>query len=116
MINGVTELLMMKADVLSGFETVKVCTQYKLKNDTVIDTVPFDLLNEIKSPVYKSFAGWSFHTEANTLTGQKGYDALPVQIKEYISFLEENLRLPINFVSLGPDRKQTLMKYEKSNS
>lgn len=110
MINGVTELLMMKADVLGGFETVKVCTQYNLKNGTVIDTVPFDLLNEIKSPVYKSFSGWPLNVKGKTLSELKEYDDLPTQIKEYISFLEENLKLSINFVSLGPDRNQTLIK------
>ena len=111
MINGVTELLMMKADVLSGFETVKVCTQYNLKDGTVIDTVPFDLLNEIKSPVYKSFSGWSLNEKGKTLSELKEYDDLPTQIKNYISFLEENLKLSVNFVSLGPDRNQTLIKY-----
>jgi len=110
MINGVTELMMMKADVLNGFEIVKMCLQYKLKNGTIIDTIPFDQLNEMISPVYKSFPGWSLNFDNEIQTGIKKYNDLPEQIKKYILFLEKYYKLPINFVSLGPERNQTLIK------
>lgn len=101
MINGVTELNMMKTDVLDTFETIKVCTGYKI-NGQVTDQMPFDL-NEKVEPVYKELKGWN-----TNLTQFKNGDELPVQLKEYIQFIEEETGVPISVVSVGPDREQTL--------
>lgn len=105
MINGVTQLTMMKVDVLDTFDEINVCTQYKLKNGTLTDTMPFDLCEEEITPVYKTLKGWNAD-----ITGLTTYKSLPSALKEYIDFLEEELKVPINIVSVGPNRKQTIFK------
>ncbi|QDH81392.1 adenylosuccinate synthase [Echinicola soli] len=105
MINGVTQLYMMKADVLNIFEIIKVCTHYKLADGTVIDQLPFEI-NDVKlEPVYKECKGWN-----KDLSDVSSYDEFPEELKGYVSFLEESLNVPIKMVSVGPDRKQTIMK------
>lgn len=103
-INGVTELMMMKGDVLSGFKTLKVCTAYEY-NGRPIDHLPYNIEPEHVKPVYTEFKGWN----AN-LTGMTQYDQLPDELKKYISFIEEQVEVPISIVSVGPDRKQTIKK------
>ncbi len=103
-INGVTELMMMKGDVLSGFKTLKVCTAYEY-NGRPIDHLPYNIEPEHVKPVYTEFKGWN----AN-LTGMTQYDQLPDELKKYISFIEEQVEVPISIVSVGPDRKQTIEK------
>ena len=100
MLTGATQLVMMKVDVLNHFETINVCTHYQLLNGTVSDRLPYDLCDETVTPVYKVFKGWetdlgAFHT----------YDELPAELAAYINFLEEELNLPISFISTGPDRE-----------
>ena len=102
MINGVTQLLMMKADVLSIFPGIKVCTQYKLGNGTVTDQVPYELINENITPVYADLKGWNC-----SLKGLGERD-LPLELKNYIEFLETNLGVPISLISIGPDRTETI--------
>ena len=104
MINGVTDLIMTKPDVLSGFDEIKVCTHYKIKNE-VIDYLPFDIVNENVIPVYKTMKGWK-----NILTGMNSEKELPETMNEYISYLEKELNVPISIVSVGPDRKQTIFR------
>ena len=104
MINGVTDLIMTKPDVLSGFDEIKVCTHYKIKND-VIDYLPFDIVNENVIPVYKIMKGWK-----NILTGMYSENEFPETMNEYISYLEKELNVPISIVSVGPDRKQTIFR------
>ena len=104
MINGVTDLIMTKPDVLSGFEEIKVCTHYIINNKT-IDYLPFDMVNENVIPVYKIMKGWK-----NNLTGMNSEKELPESMNEYISFLETELNVPISIVSVGPDRKQTIFR------
>ena len=104
MINGVTDLIMTKPDVLSGFDEIKVCTHYKIKNN-VIDYLPFDIVNETVIPVYKIMKGWK-----NILTGMHSEKELPETMNEYISYLEKELNVPISIVSVGPDRKQTIFR------
>lgn len=101
-INGVTELIMMKADVLSGFETIKVCTSYKYKG-TVIDHVPYSVEDDLVEPVYKELKGW-----AQDLTNMTSMNEAPQELKDYITYLEAELNIPITIVSVGPDRKQTI--------
>jgi adenylosuccinate synthase len=102
MINGVTQLLMMKADVLSVFSTIKICTHYQLKDGSVTEMLPYELINDIIIPVYKEVKGWSV-----PLTGISE-DNLPGELMEYISFLEHHLGVPITIISTGPDRKHTI--------
>ncbi len=105
MINGVTQLSMMKVDVLDTFDEINVCTHYKLKNGALTDAMPFDLCNEDITPVYKTFKGWNVD-----LTGLTDYKSLPSELIDYINYLEEELMVPINIVSVGPNRKQTIFK------
>ncbi len=103
-INGVTQLMMMKGDVLSGFDTLKICTSYKYKGSE-IEHLPYNIEPENVMPVYKEFKGWQAD-----LTGMTSYDELPVELKEYIEFIEKEVEVPIKIVSVGPDRKQTIMR------
>ncbi len=105
MINGVTQLSMMKVDVLDTFDEINACTHYKLKNGTITDTLPFDLCVEDISPVYKSFKGWN-----TDITKLNDYKSLPTELIEYTLFLEEELKVPINIISVGPNRTQTIFK------
>ena len=103
MISGVTELIMMKADVLSGFDTVKVCCAYRV-NGKKTDRVPYDVHAEIE-PVYKDFKGWdcdlgACRTEAD----------LPASFKDYIAYIESEIGVPVKILSLGPDRDQTILR------
>ena len=104
MINGVTQLIMTKADVLSEFETIKACTGYKYKGE-VIDFMPFDVVGEELVPVYDELEGWS-----EDLTGLRSIDDIPATLQSYIDYLERILETPITIVSVGPDRSQTLMR------
>lgn len=103
-VNGVTQLYMMKGDVLSGFDTLKVCTAYKYKGET-IDHLPYNIEAENVTPVYVEKKGW----EAD-LTGMSTYDELPTEFKEYVEFIEKELEIPIKVISVGPDRTQTIIK------
>ncbi len=102
MINGVTQLLMMKADVLSIFSTIKICTHYQLKDGSITEMLPYELINDKIIPVYKEIKGWSV-----PLTGISE-DNLPSELMRYISFLELHLGVPITIISTGPDRKHTI--------
>ena len=101
-INGVTELMMMKADVLSGFKTIKICTSYMYKEQK-IEHFPYDIQEKNVKPIYKEFEGWD-----EDLTQKESFENLPKTLKEYISFIEKVLNIPISIVSVGPDRKQTI--------
>ena len=101
MIDGVTELIMMKADVLDTFDTIKVAVGYKV-NGKKSDRVPYDTYATIE-PVYKEFKGWKCD-----LTGVRKREELPANFLKYIAFIEKELGVPVKMVSLGPDRKQTI--------
>ncbi len=104
MVNGVTQLCMTKADVLSEFSHIKACTHYNYEGKQ-IDYLPFDITGDQVTPVYKEFKGWD-----KDLTGVSTLDGLPQELNEYISFLEKELQVPITFISVGPDRSQTILK------
>lgn len=106
MINGVTQLLMMKADVLSVFPTIKVCTKYQLKDGTLTEMVPYELVHEKITPIYKEFKGWNTPLNLNGVSVEN----LPDELNNYIKFLEEQLHVPITLVSTGPDRTQTVYR------
>jgi len=96
--------MMMKADVLSGFENLKVCTSYNYKGD-IINHLPYNIEENNLSPIYTDFKGWQ-----KDLTSIDKYDSLPSELKSYIEFIENYLGIPIRVVSVGPDRKQTIMR------
>jgi adenylosuccinate synthase len=102
MINGVTQLLMMKADVLSIFPVIKVCTSYQLQDGTITDMIPYEVVNEKIVPIYKELNGW------NTELKGVAEENLPAELNDYIKFLEAELQVPITLVSTGPDRTQTI--------
>ncbi|MCJ8165259.1 adenylosuccinate synthase [Pontibacter sp. E15-1] len=105
MLNGVTQLNMMKADVLTDFDTIKVCTHYKLASGEITDQVPHTMDVEKLEPVYEELAGW--RVELNKI---ESIEELPEAFKTYLSFLEQHLQVPITIVSVGPDRKSTLKR------
>jgi len=104
MLNGVTRLLMMKADVLSGFESIQVCTDYRV-NGSIQDSLPFDLNTAEVQPVYQAMDGWG-----DDLTAISSESLFPEELSRYIRFIEEQTKTPISLVSLGPDRKQTVLR------
>jgi adenylosuccinate synthase len=104
MINGVTQLIMMKADVLSGLDTVKVCTHYNYMGEK-IDHLPYDINPEYLTPIYEDLKGWK-----EDLTAVKDFNHLPQEMADYIVYLEKSLNVPITIVSVGPDRTQTLIR------
>lgn len=104
MINGVTQLLMMKADVLSIFPIIKVCTHYKLADGTITETLPYEFVNQKIVPVYTELPGW------NTTLSGTSEAGLPTNLLDYVSFLEKSLGVPISLISIGPDRSQTILR------
>ncbi|BEH00588.1 adenylosuccinate synthase [Bacteroides sedimenti] len=104
MINGVTKLIMMKSDVLDTFETIKACVAYKV-NGEEIDYFPYDI-NENVEPVYVELPAWQVD-----MTKMQSEDEFPEEFNAYVTFLEEQLEVPIKIVSVGPDREQTIVRY-----
>jgi len=103
MINGITKLFMTKADVMSGFETINICTAYKI-DGKICNELPFN--NEaIIEPIYKEFKGWT-----EDISGFTKFDELPASLKEYIEFIENQTGVPVTMVSVGPDRKETIFR------
>ena len=105
MINGVTQLIMMKVDVLTIFDTIRVCTHYRLADGTLTDQLPYDLCDADVTPVYRDFEGWQ-----QSLDGIYDFDAIPSQLVDYVKFLEAELNLPITFLSTGPDREALISR------
>ena len=103
-INGVTQLMMMKGDVLSGLKTLKVCTAYQYQGETITH-FPYDIDPELVKPVYTELPGWK-----EDLTRMTQAEELPKELIGYIDFLEAELKVPIKIVSVGPDRKQTILR------
>jgi adenylosuccinate synthase len=103
-INGVTKLIMMKGDVLSGFKTLKVCTSYNYKGKE-IQHLPYNIEAENVKPIYTEFSGWNEDLTTMTEDAQ-----MPKALNDYIEFLEKELEIPITIVSVGPDRKQTIIR------
>ncbi|MBQ19304.1 MAG: adenylosuccinate synthase [Vicingaceae bacterium] len=104
MINGVTELIMMKADVLSDFDTIKVCTHYEIDGEK-IDYMPYDIVSKEVKPIYTALKGWK-----KDLTKLASINDVPQELTAYIEYLEQELNVPITIVSVGPDRTQTIYR------
>lgn len=102
-INGVTQLNMMKGDVLSGFDTLKVCTSYNYKGEEV-SHLPYNIEEENVSPNYTEIKGWK-----EDLTQMTSPDQFPQELKDYVKFVEDFVGVPVTVVSVGPDRKQTIL-------
>jgi len=103
-VNGVTELIMMKGDVLSGLAKLKICTKYRYKNE-IIEHLPFTIDDGSLEPIYEEIEGWN-----EDITQIDNYQDLPNNFKKYVTFLEKNLELEIKIVSVGPNRKQTIIR------
>ena len=104
MINGVTQLIMMKSDVMDGFDTIKACVAYKI-NGVETEQFPFDL-NDGAEPQYVEMTGWK-----TDMTKMQSEEEFPEEFNAYLDFLEEELQVPIKIVSVGPDRAQTIIRY-----
>lgn len=103
MVNGVTQLIMMKSDVLDTFPTIKACTAYKV-NGVETRNFPYDIEKGIE-PIYVELPGWQ--TDMTKYTSETEF---PQQFKDYIKFLEAELETPITIISIGPDREQTIVR------
>ena len=101
-VNGVTKLMMMKADVLSNFPSIKVCTHYKY-NGEIIDYLPYNIEGDKIEPIFKELPCWK-----EDLTGLTEISDLPKELIDYVVYLEKELETPITIVSVGPDRTQTI--------
>ena len=103
MVNGVTELIMMKSDVLDGFETIKACVAYRLPDGSETTELPYEIDNV--EPIYKEMKGWK--TDMTQFTSEKQF---PAEFNDYVAFLEDFLETPITIISIGPDRAQTIIR------
>ena len=101
-VNGVTQLMMMKGDVLSGFDSLEVCTAYNYKGEE-IKHLPYNIEPESVTPIYTKFPCWK--DDLTKMTDEKQF---PKELNDYIAFLEAELEIPIKIVSVGPDRTQTI--------
>ena len=107
MINGVTQIVMTKADVLDAFPELKVCTAYKVNGETTHE-VPFQM-NRVKiEPVLEAFKGWKSDT-----TGIKSYNELPEKMREYVQYINKYLGVKIAYISNGPGRDQLIENIDK---
>ena len=106
LINGVTKLILMKSEVLYYFDTIKVCTAYKI-GGKVVEEFPYEINDEIE-PVYVEFPGWK--TDMTKMTSE---DEFPEEYNAYVSFIEEETGVPVKIVSVGADREQTIVRYEE---
>lgn len=106
MLNGVTEMIMMKADVLDGFETIKICVGYEIDGE-VIEHFPFELTDDVK-PIYVELQGWQ-----TDLTKIKDQNEFPEEFNNYINFIEEEMGVPVSIASVGPNREQTIFLDKK---
>tara|TARA_R110002072_G_scaffold265397_4_gene424274 strand:- start:2487 stop:3227 length:741 start_codon:yes stop_codon:yes gene_type:complete len=101
-VNGVTNLIMMKSDVLSGFDTIRVCTGY-MHNGIKIDHLPYNIEDGEVEPIYEDLPGWK-----EDITEIENYEDIPQSLKNYVSYLQEKLAVPISIISVGPNRNQTI--------
>jgi adenylosuccinate synthase len=107
MINGITQIFLTKADVLSGFKKINVCTSYKVDGKECLE-LPFSN-NQPVEPIYTELRGWE-----EDISGVRKFDDLPDALKEYIEFIEQHTGIPVTMVSVGPDREETIFRNELS--
>ena len=104
MMNGTTSLIMMKSDVLNGLDTIRICVGYRMGGKQ-IDYFPFEAAGEPIEPVYRDFKGWQ-----TDISSCRTYDSLPAELKAYIAFIEQQTGVPVDIVSVGPDRDATIYR------
>jgi adenylosuccinate synthase len=104
MINGVTDLIMMKSDVMDTFDTIKACVAYNI-DGVETEQFPYDITEGVE-PIYAELPGWK-----TDMTRMQSEDEFPEEFNNYLSFLEEELGVRISIVSVGPDREQTILRY-----
>ena len=104
MINGVTQIIITKIDILSEFDTIKVCTSYKNRNGSIQDTLPYSL-EDVVSPVYEELKGWK-----TDISDVRIEEDLPVELKQYISYIESYIGVPVKIISVGPGREATIIR------
>ncbi len=104
MLNGVTDLMMMKSDVLNQFEEIQVATKY-LHKGRETEEIPFDAIEGSLTPVYEKLSGWNYD-----ITNVRSYDNLPTSFREYVKYIEDQVGVPVNLISLGPDREETIIR------
>ena len=104
MMNGTTSLIMMKSDVLNGLDTIRICVGYRMGGKQ-IDYFPFEAAGEPIEPVYRDFKGWQ-----TDISSCRTYDSLPAELKDYIAFIEQQTGVPVDIVSVGPDRDATIYR------
>lgn len=110
MINGATDLIMMKSDVLDGFDTIKVATSYRLPDGSETRDFPYSIGDNAEgsgsmTPVYQEFKGWK-----TSLADKRTFDELPKTFKDYVAFIESEVGVPVTIISVGPDRTETIFK------
>ncbi len=103
MINGVTQIIMTKADILDNLDELKVCNGYKVNGEEK-NYVPFQMNKVNIEPVYKSFEGWK-----TDITAMKDFSELPQQMKSYIDYLNKFLKVPVKYISNGPGKEQIII-------
>ncbi len=106
MINGVTSLFITKADVLTGFDKIKICTSYKIDN-SFVDELPYDMGARVE-PVFVEMNGWK-----DSINGIRHFDKLPEALRRYIDFIEKETALPVDFISVGADRLETIIRSKR---
>lgn len=107
MLNGVTELIVTKIDVLNSFEELKICKSYNFKNN-IIDFIPFEAEESALIPNYEEISGWN-----SNINEIMTYNQFPEKLKNYITYIENNVNIPISIVSNGPDRTKTIFRNSK---
>lgn len=105
MINGTTQLLLMKFDVLNSFAEIPVCTHYEMPDGSITDRIPHDYLDTEVKPIYKMMKGWQ-----KDLAFVRTFEDLPAELRAYIDFIEEHVGIPVSLASIGPDRTQTVVR------
>ena len=106
-VNGLTEIALTKLDVLSGFESIKVCVSYDVNGENILE-MPASLSQyRLAKPVYESLSGWDSLPDK---IWEKGFDALPETLKEYIKFVEDQIDCPVKLISVGPQRHETILR------
>ena len=106
-VNGLTEIALTKLDILNNYKTLNVCVSYDIEGE-IVNEMPASLEKYRKSkPIYKTLAGWSSLPEK---VWEKGYNSLPQELKDYISFIENEVNCPVKIVSVGPQRHQTIIR------
>ena len=104
MLNGVDSLVMMKADVLSAMDSIRICTKY-ISGGKESETLPFDLCSEEITPVYTEMKGWK-----TDIGEARSFEELPSEMREYVQYIEAAAGLPVSMISVGPDRTQTITR------